>query len=136
MERYLREVIGNKLTLNCPPPHIPELMIYLLIKPMFGVFKLAIKFDCLFSGIFSKFSLICNFNFWQLAPLNMLFKWCIQLLFSQFQRKKTVSKELKTWYFPYSAFWLTGQWGGYSPHFPNGYATDGTASYYGESGPD
>ena len=42
MERYLREVT----------PHIPEFMIYWLIKPMFGVFKLAIKFDCLFSGIF------------------------------------------------------------------------------------
>ena len=34
---------------------------------MFGVFTLAIKFDCFFSGIFSKFSLICDFNFWQLA---------------------------------------------------------------------
>ena len=36
---------------------------------MFGVFTLAIKFDCLFSGIFSKFSLICDFNIWQLASL-------------------------------------------------------------------
>ena len=27
-----------------------------------------------------------------------------------------VSEKIKTWYFPYSAFWLTGQWGkGYSP---------------------
>ena len=43
-------------------------MVHLLIKPMLGVFTLAIKFDCLFSGIFSKFSLICDFNFWQLAP--------------------------------------------------------------------
>ena len=23
-----------------------------------------------------------------------------------------ISEELKTWYFSYSAFWLTGQWGG------------------------
>ena len=33
---------------------------------------------------------------------------------------------MKTWYFPYSAFWLTGQWGKrYSPHpLPPGYATE------------
>ena len=38
MERYLREVIGNLLTLNSPPPlFISEFIIYLLIKPMFGV---------------------------------------------------------------------------------------------------
>ena len=51
MEKYLREVIGNLLTLNSLP-FIPEFIIYLLIKPMFGVFTLAIKFDCLFLGIF------------------------------------------------------------------------------------
>ena len=26
--------------------------------------------------------------------------------------------------------------GGYNPRFPHGYATAGTASYYGKSGPD
>ena len=54
MERYLREVIGNQLTLNSPPPTplIPEFIIYLLIEPMFGVFTLAIIFDCLFLSIF------------------------------------------------------------------------------------
>ena len=51
MERYLREVIGNQLTLNSPPPLIPEFIKHLLIKPMFGVFTLAISFDCLFLGI-------------------------------------------------------------------------------------
>ena len=31
MEKYLREVTGNLLTLNSPsPPHIPELMIYVV----------------------------------------------------------------------------------------------------------
>ena len=30
------------------PPLIPEFIIYLLIKPMFGVFTLEIKFDCFF----------------------------------------------------------------------------------------
>ena len=52
MERYLREVIGNLLTLNNPPSLIPEFIVYLSIKPMFGVFIIAIKFDCLFLGIF------------------------------------------------------------------------------------
>ena len=55
MERYLREVIGNQLTPNSPPPLIPEFIVYLLIKPMLGVFTLAIKFDCLFLGIFKSF---------------------------------------------------------------------------------
>ena len=55
MERYLREVIGNQLTLSSPLPLIPEFIIYLLIKPMFGVFTLVIKFECLFSGIFQSF---------------------------------------------------------------------------------
>ena len=36
MERYLRELIGNLLARNSPPPPIPEFIIYLLIKPMFG----------------------------------------------------------------------------------------------------
>ena len=53
MERYLREAIGNQLPLNSPPPPlIPEFIIYLLIKPMFGVLTIAMKFDCLFLGIF------------------------------------------------------------------------------------
>ena len=34
-----------------------------------------------------------------------------------------VLEVLKTWYFPYSAFWLAGQWGGYSPPAFLGYAT-------------
>ena len=56
MERYLGEVIVNLLTLNSsPPPFISEFIIYLLIKPKFGVFTLAIKFDCLFLGMFQSF---------------------------------------------------------------------------------
>ena len=54
MERYLREVTGNSLTLYSPPL-IPEFIIHLLTKPMFGIFTLAIKFDCLFVGIFRSF---------------------------------------------------------------------------------
>ena len=55
MERYWKKVIGNQLTLNSPPPLIPEFIIYFLIKPMFGVFALAMKLDCLFLGIFKVF---------------------------------------------------------------------------------
>ena len=56
MERYLRGVIGNSLPVNgSPPPFISEFVIYLLIKSMFGVFTLTIKFDCLFLGFFQTF---------------------------------------------------------------------------------
>ena len=91
---------------------------------MFGVFYISDQIWLFIFGHFLQFSLICDFNFWQLAPpppLNICFKRCFKSLFSQFQRKKTVSKELKTWYFSYSAFWLTGQWGG--AFAPPGYAT-------------
>ena len=61
MERYLREMMGILLRPNSPPPPpppfplIPEFIIHLLIKPMFNIFTLAIKFDCLFLGIFEGF---------------------------------------------------------------------------------
>ena len=55
MERYLKEVIGNSLTLNSTLRLTPEFIIYLLIKFMFDVFTLAMKFDCLFLGIFQSF---------------------------------------------------------------------------------
>ena len=109
MERYLREVIGNYLTLNSPSPISKFIIYYLLIKLMFGVFTLAIKLDCLFLG---KFSLICDFNFGQSSPpLNICFKKCFKSLFVSSRAKKAVSKELKTWHFSDSTFWLTGQWG-------------------------
>ena len=67
-----------------------------------------------------------TFIFDKLAlPLNMCFKRCFKSLFIPFKHKK-VSEELKTWYFPNSAFWLTGRWGGggYSLPCPSpGYAT-------------
>ena len=36
--------------------------------------------------------------------------------------QKRVLEVLKTWYFPYSAFWSAGQWGGAIAR-PPGYAT-------------
>ena len=51
-----------------PLSFISEFITYLLIKPMFGVFALAIKIYWLFIfGHFSKFLLICDFNFWQIS---------------------------------------------------------------------
>ena len=63
MERYLKEVIGNQLTLNSPPLRIFDFIIYFLIKPMFGVFTLAMKFDCLLLGICQSFYLIVTLIF-------------------------------------------------------------------------
>ena len=69
MERYLRVVMGNSLTLNSPPSFlIPEFIIHLLIKPIFCIFTLAIKFDCLFFGIFQSFYWFVTFMFDKLAP--------------------------------------------------------------------
>ena len=98
-----------------PPPFIPEFIIFLLIKAMFGVFTFAIKFDCLFLGIFRSFHWFVRIIFDKVAlPLNRCFKRCFKLLFS-IPAQTTVSEKIKTWCFPYSAFWLTGQWGkGYS----------------------
>ena len=67
MERCLREVIGNQLTLNSPP-FVPEFIIYLLIEPMFGVFTLVIIFDCLFLGIFQNFYWFVTLIFDKSAP--------------------------------------------------------------------
>ena len=49
---------------------------------------------------------------------NISFKSCFESIPTQ---KKTVSDVLKMWYFPYSAFWSTGQWGGIS--LPSDYPT-------------
>ena len=50
MERYLREVIGNSLTLNSPSPYS---RVYNIVvdKTYVWRFSLAIKFDCLVVGI-------------------------------------------------------------------------------------
>ena len=58
MEKYSEGVIVNLLILNCPPTHsprIPDFIIYLLVKSMFSIFTLAIKFDWLVLAIFQSF---------------------------------------------------------------------------------
>ena len=55
--------------MNSPPaPLISEFIIHLLIKPLFGIFTLAIKFDCIFMGIFQSFHSFVTFVFDKLAP--------------------------------------------------------------------
>ena len=63
MKRDLREMIGNELILNSPPPLFLLFIVYLLMTPMFSIFTLAIKFDCLFLTIFQSFYLFAGFIF-------------------------------------------------------------------------
>ena len=43
-------------------------MVYLLMTPMFSIFTLAIKFDCLVLVIFQSFYIVMSFIFDKLAP--------------------------------------------------------------------
>ena len=122
MERYLIEVIGNWqhwITLLPPCSWVYNIFVDRTYVWLFGLFTLTIKFSCLFLGIFQSFYWLVTLIFDKLAPLrNICFKRCFKSLFGPFQRKKTVPEKLKTWYFPYSAFWLTCQWKGYNPPPP------------------
>ena len=57
------------------------------MTPMFSLFALAIKFDCLFLNIFQSFYLFVSSIFDKLAPppLNICFKKCFKSLFSPLQ---------------------------------------------------
>ena len=44
------------------------------MKPMFSIFALAIKFDCLFFTIFQSFYLFVGFIFDKLAPPEHMFQ--------------------------------------------------------------
>ena len=69
MKRNLRE-IGNYQDCIAPPPPRYSLVysLYLLMTPMFSIFTLAIKFDCVFLIIFQSFDLFVSFIFNKLAP--------------------------------------------------------------------
>ena len=51
----------------------------------------------------------------KLAPLNKRFKIYFKSFVESIPVQKTISEVLKTWYFPYSAFWLAGQRGATAP---------------------
>ena len=60
------------------------------MKPMFRIFTLVIKFNCLFLAIFQSFRKFVSFIFDKLAPPSpdKCFKKCFKSLFSTFQCKK------------------------------------------------
>ena len=68
------------------------------MKPMFSIFTLAIKFDCLFLIIFQSFHLFVSFIFDKLAPLPPLIYVSKEVLNHFFSNPvhKTVLKVLKT----------------------------------------
>ena len=68
MEGDLKEVVGNYLIVNSPPPSISEFIIYFLMKSMFSIFILAFKFDCLFLAIFQSVFRFVSCFFDKLAP--------------------------------------------------------------------
>ena len=56
------------------------------MTPMFSIFTLVIKFDCLFFTIYERFHLFVGFIFDKLAPpLNICFKICFKSLFGPLQ---------------------------------------------------
>ena len=61
---------------------------------MFSVFILAIKFDCLFLGIFQSFHCFVTLIFDKLDPLtiNLCLKRCFKSLFCPFLRKDSLGR--------------------------------------------
>ena len=92
MKRNLREMIGNLIIINSPPHPIPKFIVYLLMTPMFSIFALAIKFNCVFSASFESFHLFVSFIFDKLPLPNLCFKRCFKSLFSPFQCIKQSQK--------------------------------------------
>ena len=68
METYFREVFGNKLLLNSPLP--PYSWVYNIFVDETYVWHLCTSDQIwlLMFGHFWKFSLICDFYFWQISP--------------------------------------------------------------------
>ena len=97
------------------------------MTPMFSIFTLAIKFDCLFLAIFQSFHLFNSCIFDKLAPPEYTFKKMFKSLFSPFQCIQQSQKCYKRVFFLILHFGrhANGGGGGYSPpaRFPPGYAT-------------
>ena len=89
------------------------------MKPMFGIFTLAIKFDCLFLAIFQSFHWFVSFICDKLAPTLKIYvsKDVLNHFLVHFSAKTSL-RSAKNVVFYYSAFWLPGQWGRYKP-YPN-----------------
>ena len=67
------------------------------MTPMFSIFTLAIKFDCLFLTIYLSFHLFVGFILDKLAPTpEHMFQKMFQITIYSTPVHKTVSKALKT----------------------------------------
>ena len=88
------------------------------MTPMFSIFTLAIKFDCLFLAIFQSFHLFVSCIFDKLAPsLNL----CLKNVLNPYLVHSSAYSSLKmakSVFFSYSAFWSTYQWVGLYPPRP------------------
>ena len=91
------------------------------MTPMFSIFTLAIKFDCLFLTIYQSFHLFFGFIFDKLAPspLNMCFKRCFKSIFSPLQCIKHSQSAKNVVFFPFCILVdMSMGGGGYSPPPP------------------
>ena len=89
------------------------------MTPMFSIFTLAIKFDCLFLTIYQSFHLFFGFIFDKLAPpLNMYFKRCFKSIFSPLQCIKHSQSAKNVVFFPFCILVDMSMGGGYSPPPP------------------
>ena len=127
MERYLREVIGNLLTLNSslPPFHFWVYNIF-VDKTYVWRFSTSDKFDCLSVGIFWSFHWFVTLIFDKFTPLPWIYvsKDALNHFLVHSSAKKTVFKELKYVIFLFFCTVVNRPMGGggYSPP-PFGYVT-------------
>ena len=85
---------------------------YLLMKPLFSIFTLAIKFDCIFLAIFQSFHELVSFIFDKLALPNILYVSKDALNhFLVHSSAKSSLRSAKNVVFSYSPYWSLGQRG-------------------------
>ena len=122
----LHKPMGGGSSPPRPPPAtlLGVTMVYMM-TPMFSIFTLAIKFDCLFLTIYQRFHLFVGFIFVKLAPppRDICFKRCFKSLSSPLQSIKQSQSAKNLVFFPFCFLIDMSIRGGYSPHAPPGYAT-------------
>ena len=93
--------------------------VYLLMTPLFSIFTLAIKFDCLFLSIFQSFYLFVSSIFDKLTPpppLHICFKKYFKSLFSPLQCIKLFVESKNVVFFSFCILVdMPEMGGGYSP---------------------
>ena len=108
MERDLREVFGNQLTLNTTPLLYSWAEIFFWWNLWSEFFNPRSNMIAYFWP-FSKFLLICDFYFWRISPFllnKILFQKMLEIIFESI----TVAQDnFRSVVFSYSTFWSTGQ---------------------------